>query len=82
MELRKGGDSNDWFFLAMAHWQLSDKEQARKWYDQAVEWMEKNKPEDEELLRFRAEAAALLGLPIPPKKGETLKKDEKKTQPK
>ena len=25
---------------------------ARKWYDQAVEWMEKNKPQDEELRRL------------------------------
>ena len=30
------------------------------WYDKAVEWTEKNKPDDEELLRFRAEAAELL----------------------
>ena len=62
MELRNGGDSNDWFFLAMAHWQLGDKTQARSWYDKAVPWMEKNQPKDEELLRFRAEAAALLGV--------------------
>ena len=27
--------------------------------------MEKNKPQDEELKRFRAEAAALLGIPQP-----------------
>jgi hypothetical protein len=53
------------FFLAMAHWQLSAKEQSRKWYDQAVRWMEKNQPEDPEaLFRFRAEAAALLGLKV------------------
>src|SRR5262249_21231244 len=26
MKLRKGGTSFDWFFLAMAHWQLGDKE--------------------------------------------------------
>ena len=51
----------------MAHWQLGNKEQARKWYDQAVAWLEKNKEQlekqkryKEELLRFRAEAAALL----------------------
>ena len=44
----------------MAHWQLDEKEQARKWYGQAVQWMDKNKPQDEELLRFRAEAAELL----------------------
>ena len=53
MELRKGGDSFDWFFLAMAHWQLGDKEEARKRYDRAVAWMEKNQPNHGELLRFR-----------------------------
>jgi len=56
MELRKGGDSLDWFFLAMTRWQLGDKQEARKWYDKAVQWMEKNQPKDEELIRFRAEA--------------------------
>ena len=60
MELSNGGDSNDWFFLAMAHWHLGDKPQALSWYDKAVRWMEKNKPTDEELIRFRAEAAAWL----------------------
>jgi hypothetical protein len=30
MELRKGDNSFDWFFLAMAHWQLGEKEQVRK----------------------------------------------------
>jgi len=62
MEFRNGGDSLDWFFLAMAHWQLGDKPQARSWFDKAVPWMEKNQPRDEELIRFRAEAAALLVL--------------------
>jgi len=50
------------WFLAMTHWQLGEQEQARKWYGQAVEWMDKNKPRDEELLRFRDEAEALLGV--------------------
>ena len=49
-------------FLAMANWQLGEPDEARKWYDQAVEWMEKNKPQDEELRRFRTEAAELLGI--------------------
>ncbi len=62
MQLRKGGNSKEWFFLAMAHWQLIDKPQARSWYDKAVPWMEKNEPDNEELIRFRAEAADLLGL--------------------
>jgi tetratricopeptide (TPR) repeat protein len=60
VQLRKGGDSFDFFFLAMAHWQLNEK--AREWYDRAVAWMDKNNPQNEELKRFRAEAAALLGL--------------------
>jgi tetratricopeptide (TPR) repeat protein len=55
-----GGDSNDWFFLAMAHWQLGDKVKARSWYDKAVQWMNKNQPKNEELRRIRAEAEELL----------------------
>jgi tetratricopeptide (TPR) repeat protein len=62
MELRKGGDSFDWFFLTMAHWQLGDKEKARTRFDQAVQWMEKNQPKNDELRRFRAAAADLLGV--------------------
>jgi len=50
------------FFLAMAHWQLGEKDEARKWFDQAVEWMQKNTPQNEELRRFREEAAELLGV--------------------
>jgi hypothetical protein len=62
VQLRQGGDSFDFFFLAMAHWQLNEKEKARAGYDRAVAWMDKNRPEDEELKRFRAEATALLSL--------------------
>jgi serine/threonine protein kinase/Flp pilus assembly protein TadD len=62
MALRHGGDSLDWFFLAMAYWRLGEQEQARQWYGKAVSWMEKHRPKDEELVRFRAEAAELLGM--------------------
>ena len=62
MELRQGGDSFDWFFLAMAHWQLGEKDKARIWFDQAVGWMDKKQPTNEELWGFRAEAAELLGM--------------------
>jgi len=62
MELRKGGDSSDWFLLAMARWHLGEKDKAREWYDQAVKWMEKNAPKHPELIRFRDEASALLGV--------------------
>jgi tetratricopeptide (TPR) repeat protein/serine/threonine protein kinase len=61
--LRKGpfrGDPWQWFLLAMAHWQLGNKDQARRRYDQAVRWMDRHAPNDEELRHFRTEAAALL----------------------
>jgi hypothetical protein len=54
-------DGYDLFFQAMAHWRLGAKPQARTCFQTAVEWTEKNRPADDELLRFRAEAAALLG---------------------
>jgi serine/threonine protein kinase/tetratricopeptide (TPR) repeat protein len=53
------------FFLAMAHWQLDHKDEAHKWYDRSVEWMEKNQPKNEELARFRAEAEKVLGITQP-----------------
>ncbi|MHC4547564.1 MAG: serine/threonine-protein kinase [Planctomycetota bacterium] len=62
IELTSGGSAFDWFFLAMAQWKLGEKTKARQWYWKAVAWMEKNKPDDEDLNRFRAEAEALLGL--------------------
>jgi serine/threonine protein kinase/tetratricopeptide (TPR) repeat protein len=62
MEIGKGGDANDWLPLAIAHWQLAHREEARKWYDRAVQWMEKHPTKDEDLRRFRAEAEQLLGM--------------------
>jgi tetratricopeptide (TPR) repeat protein len=50
-------------FLAMAHWRLQEKEEARKHYGRALRWIEENKTSNEELLRFKAEAAQLLGMP-------------------
>jgi uncharacterized protein HemY len=62
IDLSRGGKADDWFLLAMTRWRLGDKEAARQWYDRAVEWTQKNKPNDEQLRRFRAEAAELLGV--------------------
>jgi serine/threonine protein kinase/tetratricopeptide (TPR) repeat protein len=60
--LANRGDYFHRFFLAMAQWQLGNKEEARKSYDQAVQWMDKNLAQNEELRRFRAEAEELLGV--------------------
>src|SRR5262245_29766839 len=60
VEVRSGGDGFDWFFVAMAHWELGDKAQAREWHEKAVRWMEQTKSSDAELRRFRDEAASLI----------------------
>jgi tetratricopeptide (TPR) repeat protein len=60
-----GGGAYQWFFLAMAQWQLDRKDEAHKWFVKAVEWMEKNQSKNEELLRFRDEATELLGISEP-----------------
>ena len=78
VELTSGGLPADWFFLAMAWWQKGDKEKARSWYEKAVQGMEKNKSQDEDLSRFRAEAAALLGVTEDPQ--STGKKEENTPQ--
>jgi uncharacterized protein HemY len=70
------GDSWNWFFLAMTYCRLGDKEWARMFYDQAIQWMEKKQPRKQdlrqELQRFRAETAELLGIKDQPavKEGE------------
>ena len=60
--LFSGGGSNEWFFLAMARWQLGEKDVARRAYDRAVQWMEKYHPTNRDLGRLRSEAAELLGI--------------------
>src|SRR5262249_16209571 len=65
MELTEGGSPGDWLFLAMARWQKGEKDEARSWYDRAVAWMDQNRSRDAALIRFRAEAAAVLGPPKP-----------------
>src|SRR5262249_38587167 len=45
--LRAGGNSYDWLFLAMAHWRLGDRNEARTWFDRAVQEMDRDKPNDE-----------------------------------
>jgi tetratricopeptide (TPR) repeat protein/serine/threonine protein kinase len=62
IELEGEGDAVHCFFLAMAQWQLGERDAARKYYDQAVAWIEKNAVEHPMLVRFRAEADKLLGI--------------------
>jgi hypothetical protein len=50
-------------FLAMAYWQLGNKESAHRWYKFARLWTAKYPTREEELFRFRAEVATLMNLP-------------------
>ena len=56
----QGYSGYDGFFLAMARGQLGQPDKARREYDRAVGWMKQVKPKDDELCRFRVEAAELL----------------------
>jgi serine/threonine protein kinase/Flp pilus assembly protein TadD len=59
IELSAGRQTMDWLFLAMAQWQAGNKEQARNCFRRGTQ----RRTDDEEICRFRAEAAALIGLP-------------------
>jgi hypothetical protein len=70
-ELHSATDANAALFLAEVHWRLDHKNLARRWYDKAAQWMDKNKTEAEILQRYRAEAAKLLGIPEKPSTAKT-----------
>jgi tetratricopeptide (TPR) repeat protein len=53
----------NYFFLAMCHWRLNHKDEARKWHARALKGIEQFKSPSDELRRFRDEAAALLSKP-------------------
>lgn len=63
INLLKGGHRVDWYFMAMSHWRMGQKDSARRWFAHAQQRMFQSVALDEEVVRFRAEAAALLGLP-------------------
>ncbi|HVK11237.1 MAG TPA: tetratricopeptide repeat protein, partial [Gemmataceae bacterium] len=68
-ELGPGRDAEEWFFLAMAHHRMGHHDEARKAYEQAVRWLDRNqdglakdKGQAEGLRRLRAEAEGVLEL--------------------
>ena len=64
------GTAEELFFLAMAEWQLGNREQARTLYHQGVEWMAQNETLalfTDQFIVYRFEAAKLMGIPGAPK---------------
>ncbi|MEX0700976.1 MAG: protein kinase [Planctomycetales bacterium] len=59
MDLGDGGGGFEWFFLAMAWSQLDGRDEARQWYDKAVEWdgTGKHADSDYEFRRIHIEEA-------------------------
>ena len=58
-------NAGDDYFLAMVCWHQHDPDQARMWYQKAIQCKAGDQSEDEELRLFRAEASALLGIKDP-----------------
>ena len=50
-----------WLFLAMTHWQLGQKQDAREWFDKTDNWINEHPNKDPYLSRVRAEARELMG---------------------
>jgi hypothetical protein len=50
------------FFLAMAHWQVGEKETARGSYAKGVAWRKANQPRDQAIRETQSEATRLLGI--------------------
>jgi tetratricopeptide (TPR) repeat protein len=71
MQRAKGGGATDWFLLAMTHWKLGHKDEARQWYGKAEQLMESHSSPD--WFVFRDEAAELLEIkeqPAPKEKAQ------------
>jgi tetratricopeptide (TPR) repeat protein len=62
LALLKSENGEIFLFLAMAHHRAGHKDEARKWYDRGIAWMDKHAPKDPTLLRYRNQAVGVLGV--------------------
>ena len=62
-ELALPDQRREWFYLAMADWQIGQQDDARQLFRSGVDWMQQTMSGNEDLQRSRAEAAQLLGVP-------------------
>jgi tetratricopeptide (TPR) repeat protein len=64
-------DSFDLFSLAMLHQQLGHTDDAKKAFDEAVQWLESKRPNDKDLTQLRVIAAELIGSDKPQQSTDT-----------
>jgi serine/threonine protein kinase/Tfp pilus assembly protein PilF len=60
MELRDGGDANDWLFLAMAYFRLGERAQANHWYEKSIREAPVLGLACESIVAYQKEAMALI----------------------
>jgi hypothetical protein len=65
MELGKGGDPYDWFFVAMIEHERGNADEAARRFDKSLVWLKQQNSPDADLLPIWAEAAKLMGRPVP-----------------
>ena len=63
MQLRDAKSFDDWLILAMVEWRLDQQPRARQLFMYALNRMDKESNNHEEVIRIRREAASLIGLP-------------------
>jgi serine/threonine protein kinase/tetratricopeptide (TPR) repeat protein len=61
IEKKPGDNAFDGFFLAMTLWRQGERPAALDALQKAEDWRIRNRPDDSELLRFRAETEQLIG---------------------
>ena len=66
--LIEGEDGFHRAFLAMAHWQLGNREIARKYYAEGAAWIAARGKSDKGPIRFRSEAEDLMGIDVEDRK--------------
>jgi tetratricopeptide (TPR) repeat protein len=59
-ELRSSDQAFDWLYIAMSHQQLGEFDEARRWYDKAMETIRETNNTDAELLSLADQAEGML----------------------
>ena len=61
LELYEEDPDSAWYMLVMSLWQLGEKTEARRLFEESVAWQEEHLPDHPRMKRERQETAELLG---------------------